>query len=88
MSLFSLERALWDLSGNPENIQRYLQDPDEFLSGYALDDTERDLVKNKDVRAMADLGSSQMLLMLYWLAVSGGFESLPEYLGRMNTPAA
>lgn len=87
MSQFATEQALWDLSGNPANIQRYTEDPHGFLAGYALTDEEKRMIRDKDVRGLADQGNSQMLVMLFWNALSGGFDALPEYLGRMNTPS-
>ena len=87
MSHFTTERVLWDLTSKPENIQKFVANADAFLTRYGLSDDERILLKEQDVRALADRGNSQMLLMLFWLAVHGGFQSLPEYLGRMNAPA-
>ncbi len=86
MSMFSIERALWEIAGSRESVGQFLQDPDSLLAGYQLSEQEQELVKTKDVRAMADQQVSSMLLMLFWMAVSGGDQSLPEYLQRMNTP--
>ena len=33
---------------------------------------------------MAEMEVSQLLLLGFWSAVSGGQESVPEYLQRMN----
>lgn len=87
MSMYSMERALWDIAGSRDSVGQFLQDPDSLLSAYQLSDDEQTLIKSKNVRAMADQEVSSMLLMLFWMAVSGGDESLPEYLQRMNTPA-
>lgn len=87
MSMFSIERALWEIAGSRESVGLFLQDPDALLVSYQLSEQERQLIKSKDVRAMADMEVSSMLLMLFWMAVSGGDQSLPEYLQRMNTPA-
>lgn len=84
MSQFSTEHALWDLSGNPVNIQQYMADPDAFLDRYNLSDEERKMIREKDVKGLAKQGNSQMLIMLFYLAQEGGFEHLPDYLGKMN----
>ena len=87
MSHFTTERALWDITSGPVQIQAYMADPDAFLSRYPLSDAERAMIKGKDVKGLAAMGTSDMLVMLFWLAVSGGFATLGEYLGRMNAPA-
>lgn len=87
MSLNAVERALWEVTQSPDHIARYLADPGKVLGQYALSDEERKNILEKNVKALANEGSSQMLLMLFWLATSGGFATLPEYLGRMNAPA-
>ena len=86
MSHFATEHALWDLSGNPAIIQQYMADPDSFLSRYNLTDEEKRMIREKDVKALAAQGNSQMLVMLFYMAQAGGFEHLPEYLGKMNAP--
>ncbi len=86
MSMFSIERALWEIAGSRELAGQFLQDPDSLLGSYQLSDEEQALIKSKDVLAMADQQVSSMLLMLFWMAVSGGDQSLPEYMQRMNTP--
>lgn len=87
MSHFTTERTLWDITSSPAQIQSFMSDPDGFLSRYPLSDSEKSMIKNKDVKGLEAMGSSSMLVMLYWVAVSGGFASLGEYLGRMNAPA-
>ena len=87
MTHFATERALWEITSSMGSIQEYLSDPDAVLDRYALSAEEKTLLKDKDVKALAERGNSQMLLMLFWISTSGGFESLPDYLGRMNAPA-
>jgi len=86
MSMFSIERALWELTTSPENTKRFLVDPDGLLASYQLDAEEIELIKALDVRAMADRKVSEMLLMLTWFALRGQ-DTMPEYLQRMNTPS-
>lgn len=86
MTHFTTERALWEITNSIQNIQQYLTDPDALLDRYHLTDEEKSLIKAKDVKALAEKGSSHYLLMAFWVATSGGFEALPEYLGRLNTP--
>ena len=87
MSRFSVERAIWEIAASRDQVGQFLEDPTSLLANYRLSDDERALIIAKDVRALADMQVSAMLLMLFWMAVSGGNESLPDYLQRMNTPA-
>lgn len=87
MSHFTTERALWDITSGPAQIQAYMTDPEAFLARYPLSNEEKSLIREKNVQALAAMGNSDMLVMLFWVAVSGGFDSLPDYLGRMNAPA-
>ncbi|WP_321390263.1 hypothetical protein [Emcibacter sp.] len=87
MTQIASERALWDITSGPDRIQQYLADPDAFLSQYGMSEEEKRFMKDRNVKALADQGHSHMLLMLFWVSVSGGFESLPEYLGSLNAPS-
>lgn len=87
MSHFTTERALWEITSGPGPMQAYMADPQGFLARFHLSDSERAMILNKDVQGLSALGNSDMLIMLFWVAVSGGFASLGEYLGRMNAPA-
>jgi hypothetical protein len=87
MSHFTTERALWDIASGPPHVMDYMADPGGFLGRYAISDAERSMILNKDVKGLAAAGNSHMLVMMFWLATSGGFDTLGEYLGRMNAPA-
>lgn len=88
MSVYTLERVLWDLSAHPSKVREFKSNADGFLTTYPLSAPERSLLETLDVRTMADLGVSQMLLFCSWQAIQGGAASIPEYMRRMNTPAA
>ena len=83
---YTTERALWEITANGESVMAYMADPEGFLSRFALSADERSLILQKDVKALSSLGTSDMLVMLFWVATSGGFPTLGEYLGRMNAP--
>ncbi|WP_069865728.1 hypothetical protein [Pseudomonas citronellolis] len=87
MSIYSLEKVLWDLHADPQKVEKFHNDPMSFLADYSLAEDERELVLSQNVRVMADRGVSQMLLFISWQAVNGGAPSIPEYMRRMNTPA-
>jgi hypothetical protein len=87
MSYFTTERAMWDVTSGPAQIQAYMADPEGFLARYPLTDEERSMILNKDVQGLSAMGNSDMLTMMFWIATEGGFAALGEYLGRMNQPA-
>ncbi len=87
MSIHSVEQVLWDLLVDPQKQAALAATPDAFLAGYQLTEEEKCLVEGWDVRAIAERGGSPMLTMMAWMAVRGQDE-MPEYMRRMNTPAA
>ncbi len=87
MSTYAMESVLWDLHNDPLGAERFRNNPDQALKGYALTPEERRMVKSLDVRAMADRGADQMLLFVSWIALSG-FDQVGEYMRRLNTPSA
>jgi hypothetical protein len=87
MSAYTLELVLYDLHAHPEKVNQFHTDVEEYLNDYHLNPRERALIETFDVRTMADMGVSQMLLFCSWQAVQGGPASVPEYMRRMNTPA-
>lgn len=87
MTIHTMERVLWDLHNTPTLAAKFRENSDAVLNSYALATSERSMVKNLDVRAMADQGVSQMLLFVTWVAL-GGPQTVPEYMRRLNTPPA
>ena len=87
MSHYTTERALWDITSGPAQIQAFIADPNGFLARYPLSHEERSMILEKDVKGLEAIGTSSMLVMLFWTATNGGFATLGEYLGKMNAPA-
>lgn len=88
MSLNTMERVLFDLHTRPDLTEAFHREPAAFLARYPLEEQERGMLTDLQVRRMADLGVSQMLLFCAWQAVHGGGASVPAYMQRMNTPAS
>lgn len=82
MSINTIERILWDIHHDPQLADRFREVPDAVLDGYGFAALERKLVKELDVREIADRGASEMLLFNAWLAINGP-GSIPEYLEKM-----
>lgn len=86
MSNFAVEQLFWNLNSRPEILAQYREQPEAVCANYALDETELELVRKLDVRALADRGASQMLLMMAYETMHGP-QNRGEYFRRMNLPA-
>ena len=85
MSMYMVEKVIWEMGRDPERARQFLENPDDYLSRYYLPEEERSILKDLDVRAMADRGVSTLLTMMAWMTIKGP-EGMPEYMMRMNTP--
>ena len=86
MSVYTIERVLFDLTSDPQAPARLREDPQGFLAAYPLEDEEAHIIRVLDVRAMHDRGVDAMLSMRAFNAVEGRAR-MPEYMRRINTPA-
>lgn len=87
MSSHALEQALWELGRDPALAQSFREQPETFIARYRLADDERASLLAMDVKTMAAREVSTLLLMMAWIAVQGP-GSIPQYMQRMNAPAA
>jgi len=85
MSVNIMEKVLWDLSVDRESKRRFQDDPEKFLSRYRLTELERRMIREFDVRGLADEGVSTMLTMGYWMETEGS-RNIDDYLKRMQSP--
>ena len=83
MSIFMLEKALWDLGDDTHKLAAFNDNPDAYLDNYILTDRERKQVLNLDVDGMADDGVSTLLTLMIWIMVRGT-ENFPDYLRKMG----
>jgi len=83
MSSYMVERVLWEICNMPEKAERFLIDAPAHLAQYSLTDNEAKMITDLDVRGLADIDVSQMLLMMTW-NVMVGEEKIGEYLERMG----
>jgi Aromatic-ring-opening dioxygenase LigAB, LigA subunit len=67
MSRNVLEKVLFDLSTSGANKKAFAEAPDKFLGRYQLNEAEKSLILNYEVRALADLGVNTMLTWGFWL---------------------
>jgi hypothetical protein len=86
MSIYTIERVLFDLTSNPQAPARFREDAATFLAAYPLAQDEASIIRTLDVRAMHDRGVDAMLAMRAFNAIEGRAR-MPEYMLRINTPA-
>jgi hypothetical protein len=85
MSTNEMESALWKALSNPRELRRLVEDAPGYLSGFKLDETERDLMLAWDVRQLVARGVNPLLLMSAFSAVNG-MEKMGEYAMAINQP--
>lgn len=80
MSLYQVQKFLFDANRDREFQARYLADPAEVLQGYVLTDVERRCLLDKDIRALYVMGTDGLLLLPF--AQLNGF-SITDYKARL-----
>lgn len=65
-----IERVLWNLSIDRFSKMKFREDPEKFLSRYALDAGDMEKILSFDVKALQDMGVNPMLTMGYWVEMS------------------
>lgn len=81
MSLYHLQKLMFDLNRDPQVQERYRGDVDALLAGYELNDEERGAVQRGDVGLIYVLGVNGQLLMHY-----AAFIGMPwaDYIAAMR----
>lgn len=85
MSRNSLEKVLYDLSTSGANKKMFAADPDKFLGRYQLEDAEKSLILNFEVRKLADLGVNTMLTWGFWLQAGKSNADYMKIMKREET---
>jgi Aromatic-ring-opening dioxygenase LigAB, LigA subunit len=81
MSLYYLQKLLYQLNRDPELQQRFLEDKEAVLEKYKLDEEELAAVKKPDIGLLYILGVNGQILMHY--AAMCGY-AWPEYIQAMR----
>ena len=63
MSLYGLQKFLYDLNRNPRTQSRYRDDQPDLLREYPLDEQERAAIESGDIGLIYVLGANGQLLM-------------------------
>ncbi len=85
MSINAIEKALWQVSMDPVQAGRLREDPESYLQEFRLDEQERALMTNWDIRAIVDRGVHPMVLMMAFAAINGP-DMAASYIQKVNTP--
>lgn len=85
MSIYAIEKALWQASMDPAEAQRLREDAPSYLQGFKLDEQESSLLASWDIRRIVESGVHPMVLMMAFAAVNGPAASA-EYVVKVNTP--
>jgi len=65
MSLYYVQKLLYELNRDPQVRSRFESDPDPVLAGYELTDEEIDAITKPDIGLLYVLGVNGQLLMHY-----------------------
>jgi hypothetical protein len=85
MSLYQMQKLLFDLNRDPQVQQRYRADVDALLGNYDLDGEERGALKRGDIGLIYVLGANGQLLMHF-----AAFLGMPwaDYIAAMRDGVA
>lgn len=83
MSVYALEKAVFDIASGAAQAEAYKRDPEGYLGRYGLAPEEARLVTALDVRRLVELDLNPMLVMRLFTTIEGR-ASLPEYLRRLR----
>lgn len=85
MSANAMEKAFWTALADKSQLERYVADPQTYLSGFKIEPEEQAEIQNWDVAEIAARGVNPLLLLSFFSAVKSP-RDLPEYLQKINTP--
>ncbi|QRR33683.1 aromatic ring-opening dioxygenase subunit LigA [Hydrogenophaga sp. YM1] len=82
MSLYGVQKVIYELNRSPQALQRFRSAPDEYLSAYELDPQETQALQQPDIGLLYVLGVNGQLLMHF--AAAAGYD-WNAYLEAMRT---
>lgn len=85
MSLYALQKAIYEMNRSPQVLQRYRDDPAAFSNEYSLSEEEQGALTKPDIGLLYVLGVNGQLLMHF--AAACGYE-WDAYIAAMKTGLA
>ena len=84
MSIHGVEKAFWTLGKDPDAIGQLKADPELFLAQFVLSESERKMIRENDLKSLADQGVNTLLTLMVWPMFNGP-DGMPfDYLTHMN----
>jgi Aromatic-ring-opening dioxygenase LigAB, LigA subunit len=84
MSLYQLQKLIYQVNRDPVGRQRYRQDAAAFVADYDLTEQERNAAINVDVRALYQLGVHPLLLRPFTLLHKVSNEAYAQALAGLE----
>jgi aromatic-ring opening dioxygenase LigAB LigA subunit len=84
MSLYQLQKLIYDVNRDPAGRERYRRDPAAFIAEYDLTEQERHAATNVDVRALYQLGVHPLLLRPFTLLHKVSHQTYAEALAGLE----
>lgn len=84
MSLYQLQKLLYEVNRDPERRRQYREDPAAFASRYELTEEERQALLNLDIRRLYLLGVHPLLLRPFTLLHRVSAERYAEALAGLE----
>ena len=81
MSLYYVQKLLYQLNRDPQTQQRYREDFEGLLSEHDLDDDERDAIRVGDIGLLYVMGVNGQILMHYSALIG---QEWHEYIQSMK----
>ena len=81
MSLYQLQKILFEIDRNPEVHHRYVEDLESLMKNYELTDEEKEALRTKDIGLIYVLGVNCQILMHFAAACGFGWS---DYLQTMR----
>ncbi len=82
MTLFGVEKAMYDLGGDRRARELFAAEPERLLSRYGLDPDEHEALRSFNVNALHRAGANPMLVWGFWMTCSG--RSTGAYLNQLR----
>lgn len=83
MTIFTVEKILYEVASSPERAQQYKAERSTFLGRFPLAADEAQLILDLDVSEIIRRGVNPMLAMRAFQAIEGR-DSMPEYFRRLR----
>ncbi len=82
MTLYHVDRVIYEVGRTDETLQEFLADPDGYLSKRDLDDRERKALRDCDYATLWTMGAHPFILFGFVRRVLGARGQAPDQITR------